>query len=348
MERDHAMLSLEQIRTITHGAMEITEENGAFALKRFPTNQMKGEYPEKNFFGYHAEALASIRFDFITDATSLSFEYCNTWNFTFRPLFFFTLYIDGLVFDQKGYFSVPKKVGEVLAEEEDGKIEFSLPEGRKRVSLYFPELFHLHIRNVELSEGASIESYHYKGVLLAFGDSITQGHDVEFMGMDYIDQFARALDLDLHNFAIAGSGFRPEYIMHGAFPKPDLITVAFGTNDFRHYSGEKFAAQMSGFFEELRKEFPDTPVIVILPLWRRIEGNIYENGSLQSVRDRIRAEALRYEKMFFVNGPEIVPHHPSFFRDPSPLHPNDLGHSSYALHLLNEVRKWQVNQLKNE
>ena len=75
-------------------------------------------------------------------------------------------------------------------------------------------------------------------------------------------------------------------------------------------------------------------VFVILPIWRGREDDdeVFELGTLQSVRDRIAAEAAKYPNMTVIDAKNFVPHYEDFFGD-KVLHPNAMGMSQYALHL---------------
>ena len=42
--------------------------------------------------------------------------------------------------------------------------------------------------------------------------------------------------------------------------QPDLITVAYGTNDWRHGTKARFEKECKGFFHNLRNSYPDTKI----------------------------------------------------------------------------------------
>jgi len=61
-------------------------------------------------------------------------------------------------------------------------------------------------------------------------------------------------------------------------------------------------------------------------------------GTMQQLRERIRAEAELYPANRVVNCRDFIPPVLNFFAD-NGLHPNDLGHTFYAKGLLPEVKK---------
>lgn len=154
--------------------------------------------------------------------------------------------------------------------------------------------------------------------------------------MQYTEQVARAIDAEVLNQAIGGEQFMACKIVPGSYPKVDFITVAYGTNDYCHCPDpETFRRELSGFFAALHEEFGTTPVLVLLPLWRGREGkgDTFALGTMQQVRDRIRAEAEKYPANRVVDCGGFIPPVYAFFADKD-LHPNALGHTFYAKGLL--------------
>ena len=170
--------------------------------------------------------------------------------------------------------------------------------------------------------------------VIAFGDSITNGSQSEYPSMTYVNQVARMLDAEVYNFGIGGEYFMEEKIIPGTYPSCDFVTVAYGTNDYRIKNEEYFSHNMPAFFRKVAAEFPEKPIFVILPIWReREEANeVFELGTLQSVRDRVTAEAAKYPNMTVIDAKDFVPHYEDFFGDKA-LHPNAMGMSQYAMHL---------------
>jgi len=328
-------LNLDAIRSIVHGAMLVEERGGNVYISRF-TDRHKELFVKNSGDANRGESLTSVHLDMMTDATELKIGYANSWCSTSRPFFFFDLWIDDVLYDHQGYMMDTTQPGRRF--QPDGAYTFSLPEGMKQVSLYFPEMCHVELTAVELSDGAMVLPVKHEKTILAFGDSITEGHDVLYAGMEYIDHVARAQGADLYNMGIGGSRFRTDILVRSELPDCDMITVAYGTNDFRHATREDFDREMPGFFRMLHEMYPGKRVYVITPIWRKIITQEWEIGTMEQVRAAIRAEAEKYADFRVIDGERLVPHFGEFYYDGA-LHPNDLGHSLYAMNLLNAIRE---------
>lgn len=328
-------LEFQTLRSLIHGAMLVEERQGSVYISRF-TDRHKERFVKNSGDANRGESLASVHLHMQTDATELKFSYTNAWCSTSRPFFFFDLWIDDVLYDHQGYMMDTTQPGRRM--QPDGEYIFTMPQGMKKVSLYFPEMCHVELTGVAVNDGAAVLPVHHEKIILAFGDSITEGHDVRYAGMDYIDHVARELGADLYNMGIGGSRFRRDILVRSELPDCDMITVAYGTNDFRHATREEFDREMPGFFRCLNEMYPGKPVYVITPIWRHIITPEWEIGTMAQVRAAIRAEAERYPSFRVIDGEKLVPHFPEFYYDGA-LHPNDLGHSLYAMHILSAIRE---------
>lgn len=333
-------LELAQMKAITKGVMEVTEENGVFVFHRLNGAQM-GIYQPNTGGWRRSHALASVHLDFETDATMLSFTAVNGWNSTAVRYFYFDLWVNGRMLYHDGFTYNENADGSTMMRFGDWYTELALPVGTKRVRLYLPAICHVEMKDVELHGATFLRPVESKYRWLAFGDSITEAHSSGMPSMQYTEQVARAIDAEVFNQGTGGEQYMACKIVPGSYPAVDLITVAYGTNDFTHCpSREVFERELRGFYRALHEAFGDTPVLVLLPLWRRHEtqGNAFALGTLQQVRDRIRAEAVKYPANRVVDCGGFIPPVYDFFADKG-LHPNALGHTFYANGLLPEIRK---------
>ena len=333
-------LDLAQMKVITKGVMEVTEETGAFVFHRLNAAQ-KSIYKPNTGGWRRSQALASVLLDMETDATELSFEAVNAWNSTAVRNYFFDLWVDDKMLYHDGFSYNENADGSTMMRFGDWKNRLALPEGVKRVRLYMPAICHVELKDVVLKDATFVRPVRSKYRWLAFGDSITEAHSSAMPSMQYTEQVARAIDAEVLNQATGGEQYMACKIVPGSYPKVDFITVAYGTNDFTHCPNEEtFEREAGGFFAALHEEFGDTPVLVLLPLWRGHErtGTGFNLGTLPQVRDRIRAIAQRYPANRAVNCRDFIPPVYDFFADKG-LHPNALGHTFYAKGLLPEVQK---------
>ena len=118
--------------------------------------------------------------------------------------------------------------------------------------------------------------------------------------------------------------------------KPDLITVAFGTNDWAgRPTAEEFDTRAENFFSRLNEVYPGVPVYAILPLWRGDSWRQKPTGTFTEARARLAA-IMAAHGCIIVDGMKAVPHLPEFFDDYR-LHPNDLGFSFYAQEMIRVI-----------
>lgn len=333
-------LDLAQMKAITKGVMDITEENGAFVFHRL--NEAQKSIYRPNTGGWRrSQALASVHLDFETDATMLSFTAVNGWNSTGVRYFYFDLWVDGKMLYHDGFTYNENADGSTMMRFAPWHTDLAMPAGNKRVRLYMPAICHVELQDVVLQDATYIKPVESKYRWLAFGDSITEAHSSAMPSMQYTEQVARAIDAEVLNQGTGGEQFMACKIVPGSYPKVDLITVAYGTNDFTHCPDvETFEREAGGFFKTLHEAFGDTPVLVLLPLWRGHEKTDkgFNLGTLPQVRERIRAIARQYPANRIVNCGGFIPPVYDFFADKG-LHPNALGHTFYAKGLLPEVEK---------
>ena len=109
--------------------------------------------------------------------------------------------------------------------------EIALAKGEKTVVIYFPWEACFELANVQIDEGASLTGLYRPRKLLCFGDSITQGVYSNHPSLSYACRLADLLDADLTNKGIGGDMVFPELVCEREANTPDLITVAYGTND---------------------------------------------------------------------------------------------------------------------
>lgn len=328
-------LNVDVLRELIHGAMQIEEVDGKVYISRF-TSRHKALFVKDGGDANRGESLTSVHLHMETDATYLKIAYTGAWCSTSRPFFFFDLWIDDVLCDHQGYMMDTTQPGRRF--QPDGEYTFQFPAGMKQVSLFFPEMCHVELASVEVDDGATVLPVKHEMTILAFGDSITEGHDVLYAGMEYIDHVARAMHADLYNMGIGGSRFRTDILVQSELPDCDMITVAYGTNDYRHATKADFEREMPAFFRMLSQMYPGRPVYVITPIWRHVITPEWQIGTLDQVRQAIRKEAEQYPDFHVIDGAKLVPHFGEFYYDGT-LHPNDLGHSLYAMNLLNAIRE---------
>ena len=326
-------LTSEQIRSIATGVLDMQEENDGLRLLRM-TDAQRSVYSIDETGWQRAQTTAGVTLDFYTDSETLTLA-CS--GIRLSPSFHcvFDVLVDS-EFRTSFALSNVKPEGETSLES-GFRHTFRLPEGEKRVTLYFP-LYTMRIDAVELDDGASIRPYIHSRKWVVFGDSITEGREPNHPSNAYVCRLARMLDAEVFNQAISGEIFRSRKIVSGTYPECDFVTVAYGTNDFRKQPAELLIPEASAFFRQVTEAFPDVPIFYLLPLWRKDKDRVTRGRTLEEVRGILRQEAEKYPKITVIDCWDFIPNEEQYFFDRR-LHPNDEGSAFYADALYQKLAK---------
>ncbi len=321
-------LNLNDIKKIAFGATAITEENGVIEFKRFTEKQKECYFTLRGISLHNkVNSTSGVRLSFITDSKTLNLKYFMVYASS-RVYAYFDLLVDGKLYHHFGTESIT---------EEEYFENITLPSGEKHVELYLPWSVGAKFTLFELDDGAKITPVKRKRVMLSFGDSITQGYDAKYPTNTYISKLSRALDADVYNKAIGGDTFFPELLQNGDGIVPDIVTVAYGTNDWFRLKEEDFKFNAKTFFELLLEKYSYSKIIVITPIWRKEEEGVAPNGySLDSAREFIKNTALSYSGVMVIDGKTLVSHDVEMFEDRR-LHPNDNGFNEYSENLIKKL-----------
>lgn len=307
------MVTLETLKQITTGAVRIWEEDGWFRFSRFTRYQE--ELLQQRGFAPREQAGAGMRLEFLTRGGRLAFDY-EVHPGSGRDYWGIEIAHDGL-----GMVHLQGKVPH------SGHVCHQIPvlEREIRVTVYFPNLAALRIRNLQLPEDAA--PYTRQKKYLALGDSITQGYDAAHPNQTYVNLLADAWDASVLNQAIGGDVFCPENLDPALDFAPDIITVAYGTNDWTLQVLQSGAAK--AYLDKLTGLYPGVPVFVLLPLWREVENELRDGITLQQGRELLSSWAENRENVFVIDCHHFIPFLPEYFYD-GVLHPNDMGYLYYA------------------
>lgn len=327
-------LTREQIHGIVLGAVEAVFEEDGIQFYRMPESLAQRIHQSNNDFGMKALATAGIRFDFYTDSEFFAFSYDEAKAASSRTWYYFSLLIDGKPF---------ATIGEEKAEKRKGSYQTVLPKGNKRITLFFPNLFRARIRSVELSDGAYFKKIEVKNRFVFYGDSITQGYDAKSAANCYANRIAYARDAEIFNFGIGGAVFDRNMMDETNHYNADAVFVAYGTNDWGYREHLCVLSQhCEEFFTALSTTFRNTPVFVILPIWRVNYQEVKPMGTFEEMKECIAQIAKTYDNFHIIDLDGDIPHDLSFFSDG--LHPNDEGFAYYAKGLQGQLNPLMVYQ----
>lgn len=332
-------IPFETLQGLTFGTSYTKIADGLLYFSRFSENEWNNVQPNE-YYETKILSTAGVRLEFITDSRTLELETAAQSKSRQNRMFYaFDVVCDGKLLGQIRNFTEPPVYPYGDYPFDDQKGVFPLPAGSKHICIYFPFTVTGKIRSLSLDDGAALRPVTKKTKLLQYGDSITQGYDALYPSRTYASRLTDRLDADALNKGIAGSLFLPELVKDKPDFEPNLITVAYGTNDW-NAAGDvnDFKRRCNAFFDRLAAHYPETPIAALSPIWRADCGESRALGSFDTVAKTIREAADRHENVFFIDGFDFVPHDAKCFRD-SYLHPNDEGFAFYADALAGQLEK---------
>lgn len=325
-------LEFEWFRNVL--TMEQTKDG--WVPRRFTDKQMK-VYAQTESLALRSRCPAGVCLDVLTNASYIEWDYAI--GRTARPWAYFDIYLDDVWAASLGCDDIG---------EDPGTRRYELPDqpgDRKmqRLTLYLPHNAELVLQAVRFPEGAEVqEAPRHARRILCLGDSITQGMDARRPSSIYPVLISRALDAELLNQGVGGYVFAEELLDAELPYRPDVITVAYGTNDWgRHESIASFERACGGFFAKLAEIYPSTPVYALTPLWRADQDKPRPLGAFADVSAAIWRVAGAYGNVTLIDGSALIPHRTELFGD-AHLHPNEEGFLHMAMNMLQRIGKYEL------
>lgn len=325
-------LTFEEIRNITKGSVRIEEIDGRINFFRF-TKEQENMYAEvsENFWG-KSFATAGVRLEFITSSRSIALEiYASTASS--RTYFNHDIYVNG---------ELKYILGSDTKDAPDGTVqlkgEYDLGEGEKTVKIYFPWSANSRLVSLELDDGASVIPIMHKLKMISFGDSITHGYDAVNPSLAYTSLVADAFDAEMINKGIGREVFRPALSAIRDSFEPDIITVAYGTNEWSLRTAEQFCKESEEFYSNLSTLYPNSRIFALTPIWR---GDILKIktpiGAFENITKQLEKIVSSLPNVTLIDCIDFVPHEAKMF-SPDILHPNILGFSYYAKGVIKSIK----------
>lgn len=207
--------------------------------------------------------------------------------------------------------------------------------GVSKITIYLPYTCPLMIRNIQFGDWIPVNTEKKKKILM-LGDSITQGVQAMRPSYAYAALVARNLEAELLNQGVGGTVFNHNVIEEHLPFSPDVVIVAYGTNDFVYYQNlDEFQEQADLFLKKLHRIYNDKNVFVITPTWR-ILGTEQEEQRFVEFCDEIKKIAETYG-FYSMDGLEIIPHEKDYLFDH--VHPNEKGFALYAKYVCDVIKK---------
>lgn len=334
-------MTLEQLRSVTTGAADVFSDNGQVHFRRFTREQDElyrktvkwfdpdGENSNAEFLS-RSRATAGVKLSFRTNSTCLKLGVTATRG-TIPTFFAFDICVDGNYKDSlDNYSNAPLPEPYPDGKYPLGHFEktFDLGAGEKWVCIHLPWSVQVGLEELILDDGSWFECVRPENKLLMFGDSITQGYHALHPSARYAARLAQALDMEEYNKAVGGEIFFPELAKCQESFVPDLITVAYGSNDWSRICRDEFRNRCRAFYRALRFNYPETPIVALSPIWRKDQVESRPFGPFEGVEEDIKAITSEIENVIFLSGVDFVPQDTSLYGD-GRLHPNDEGFTHY-------------------
>ena len=327
-------LSKSEIAALATGVAKTEEKDGLLYFYRFTDAQMEAYRAYSEDFYKKCFTTAGVRLSFSTDS-----EYLNLCGRCFcigtsRKYYGFDVYVNGaLIKSQLGDFDEG-------TEYFDFSIEAQLDKGTKNVTIYFPWTIQATVSDLMLDEGAIAAPIKRPYKMISFGDSITHGYDSRNPSFSYASRISDALMADAINKGIGGEKFFPTLAKLKDGIEPDVITVAYGTNDWKYSTKDGFEKNSRAFYERLSKNYPNAKIFALAPIWREnCDIPLYSVGEFENVRRQFESIANDLSNVTVIDCFDFVAPVPASFA-PDLLHPNDEGFRQYANNLYAEIKKY--------
>lgn len=314
-------LSWEDIKAIVHGVVRTEVIDGKLRLLRF-TQEEETLYQMRSEISYvRTFATAGVKLVFKTNSKRLGMT-VDVFAASSRMYYVHSIIVNN------------RRIGELSGEIMDGSEAtssgyFDLGEGSKLVEIFFPWSVASQIRELWLDDGAWFTPVRQKRKALIYGDSITQGYDAQKPENAYISILAKQMRMDILNKAVAGETFCPDLAACRNEGVPDVIWIAYGTNDWYNNTESQIIKDSRDFLMKIRDRYPQTEIILLAPIWRADCNEKRPGGDIRRLSVYFRQLAQEIENVKMIDCFDFVPHDPKYYSDLY-LHPNDEGFAVYA------------------
>jgi len=219
----------------------------------------------------------------------------------------------------------------------------SQPRVDREITLYLPLYMPVKVLGIGFDPDARVQAarpFSVKDPVVFYGTSITQGGCASRSGMSYQALLGRRLNVDFVNLGFSGNGLgEPELARAVAGIDASCFVMDFAQNN---PTVESLAQAYAPFLETIRGRHPETPILVITPIYSSRE-SWARDARLEGMRELIRQVAARRIAggdlhVEIVEGTDLLgPSGGDGLVDGT--HPNDLGFQWMADGLAGRVAK---------
>lgn len=324
-------LNLTQIKQIAFGVASVKEADGKLIFSRFTEAQQDLYKKVSADFYMKSFSTSGVSLEFYTNSEYLGLS-VEVSPGSSRRFFTHSIFVNGSRMDELS--------GKIEAGTKNTLFckQFQLGAGDKKVRIVFPWSVNSKLVSLEIDAGAFVSPVSKDIKMLMFGDSITQGYDASRPENAYAVKLAEYLNADARNKGIGGECFRAEMALLKENIKPDVIIVAYGTNDWGKRTKAEFERECKGFFVNLRKNYPYARIFALAPIWRADINEAKTIGEpIGYISQYINSVAEELENIIVIDCADFVSHRLEYYQTDG-LHPIDTGFSCYVENLWNTMK----------
>lgn len=217
-----------------------------------------------------------------------------------------------------------------------------------RVTIILPESnsYEWALKELQVDCGAYFVPYETEINMLFLGDDITFGYNNQDNASNtYTFYTANYFKANTLIQAPRGSTPDPDYLDPELNYEPDVIILAYGTNDWEKFKAEytvdDFKEKLNAYIDRLLEIYPDVPVIAISPINRYNMGGNWKTTFYDA---RAAYQEVFTERGFFVvKGEEMIPLMHEYYYDN--IHPNPAGFIEFGKNLCAAIED-RINEIK--
>ena len=305
-------LGAKTLFKLTKGAVYYEARGGYYTPLKYSREQIEYMADPAYDWGWRMRArfTGGIRLEFKTDSQKIAFDYRASHSHERANTV--DLYVDGVL---TSVYYIEEKL--------KGHIEFALPKGEKRVTIYLPGESEFAIKSFTLEGG--YKSVKDKGMrLLILGDSITQGAGPDIASASYAHGLQRRTGYNILAQGIGGYRFEAKDLSKTQGFEPDKIMVFLGTNYYEesclercNYDYEKATYE---YFDTLTRLYPKTPILCLTPLWRTRD---LDMSRFMWCINTIKSACQKHESITVLDGFTVMPNVVACLSDG--VHPSTYG-----------------------
>lgn len=324
-------LTKPEIKSIAKGCFQIKEREKGLSFYRFPDSildECKNQNEGRRIRGHCS---TGVVLDFYSNTEELTIKGTIAPQGA-RVFCYFDLWVDGIFANYAGTEEMGEQNLEVI-------FPLGPTDKPRHIQLHLPHTREVFIKSIAISDDAILDPAPARPVLLAYGDSITQGMNSKHPSLCYIATAGRMLDMDVFNTGVGGGRFEMGFLEEKFLDQADIITVAFGTNDWTNRSSIQDAAI---FLSKLREFYPENKLYILSPVWRTADAPGYDlDGkiTLEEYRDHLREVAGKISDTYFIEKELLHPPGMELMHDGT--HPETDGHIVYGSNLATVLRNTQ-------